>query len=657
MDFLGNISPLWIIPVVLIPPLIHLIFRKRPIRVDYSTLFLVKMIYQKTKKRMLFREMVIIALRSLLFLFLFLLLMRPVMKKKVNGTVAPVLKRVVIVLDDSASMHATRNGRSFWSVAVDRVATFLEGLSGDSVGMLYLCSGGREMVGGREELLKELRGLDATMLGVDLDRCIMDALKTARGRLGWKDMGVVVVSDFQKNSFSGKILNRIRYPVRFMKVSSSISNVAIVSGKVERRFETFGNKFRGEVKVRNFSGDRVAETVEVFVDGKKVSSAELPVESHSVGKRVLWWSREGRGGYFRIDDDDFDLDNRFFFVEGEGRDINILLVEGDPEPIPTAGGVYYLYTALQLWARHSGNIRVTTVLFDKFKKVRLDDYDVVFLSNVPSVSSYTAAELENWVKRGGVLFVVLGDMVRIDDYNGSGLLLGGILRGKVQDVSPEHPAGKVAFPLDDSVMEKLKSVDFTGYTLFENLPPGSKILMTLSNGVPLLIEKLLGRGRVVYYTSTVDDRWTDFPFKTSFLPLFYQLIIYLSSEGVSLEKRDYHTGEDVVFDADRKLQVEVIAPDGTRKVVRFHKIGRGFRGIYEKVPIPGVYRVLVDGKGVRSLDFAVNIPVGEMETIYADVPESGRKSFTTVSERDLSGVLLLLALFILILEGVVMKWL
>src|SRR5581483_11511921 len=47
-------------------------------------------------------------------------------------------------------------------------------------------------------------------------------------------------------------------------------------------------------------------------------------------------------------------------------------------------------------------------------------------------------------------------------------------------------------------------------------------------GAPAAVERRIGAGRVILWTSTLDDSWTDIAVKPIFLPLVQQLVRYLA---------------------------------------------------------------------------------------------------------------------------------
>jgi len=54
-----------------------------------------------------------------------------------------------------------------------------------------------------------------------------------------------------------------------------------------------------------------------------------------------------------------------------------------------------------------------------------------------------------------------------------------------------------------------------------------RTLLRLENGMPLLIEKKLGKGRILFLTGTIDRAWGNFPMQSAFMPLMQRIVSYL----------------------------------------------------------------------------------------------------------------------------------
>ncbi len=102
---------------------------------------------------------------------------------------------------------------------------------------------------------------------------------------------------------------------------------------------------------------------------------------------------------------------------------------------------------------------------------------------------------------------------------------------------------------------------------------GWDVAARFTNGMPALLERAEGRGRVVLFTSDISRKWNDFPLHPTFVPFAVEAVRYVS--GVHDRGRDYSIGR---------------APDGAE-------------------PRPGVYRAKPDGRLV-----SVNVDPRESAT-------------------------------------------
>ncbi|OJH39531.1 hypothetical protein BON30_18725 [Cystobacter ferrugineus] len=125
----------------------------------------------------------------------------------------------------------------------------------------------------------------------------------------------------------------------------------------------------------------------------------------------------------------------------------------------------------------------------------------------------------------------------------------------------EHP---LFAPFAGRAEEGLTGAHFYRYMLLEAEGSGggaagatgaagtSQVLAAYQDGAPAVAVARRGKGRVALFTSTVDRDWTDFPIRTSFLPLMQRFAAYLSG---SLEEQRVRVGETLA-----------VRPEGTQKV-------------------------------------------------------------------------------------------
>ena len=90
------------------------------------------------------------------------------------------------------------------------------------------------------------------------------------------------------------------------------------------------------------------------------------------------------------------------------------------------------------------------------------------------------------------------------------------------------------------------------------------MLARLTDRTPLILEKKIGEGRVLVFTSTFDNIANDLPLHASFVPFVEQSASYLS--GIDQTAADFAVDSyvDLHSAKDQGAAVEVLDPDGKR---------------------------------------------------------------------------------------------
>lgn len=246
------------------------------------------------------------------------------------------------------------------------------------------------------------------------------------------------------------------------------------------------------------------------------------------------------------------------------RHIRVLLLDGEPRALRRDDEVYYVEMALHPGDRLGGEetpFVVTTVPIDDHLPV-LSDFDVVLLCNAKAQElsrRQLDRALRGYVAEGGGLFIALGDNVDVDAYNAA---LADVLpqplavtktagtlerertnedEGKSREEAPlgngEHLGrfdrrhALVQPFLHGRADDSLLAARFNRYVLLRPTPKtatGSGVVLSFESGAPALLERSLGRGRVMLFTSTLDRDWNDLPIQPAFLPLLQQIVRYLA---------------------------------------------------------------------------------------------------------------------------------
>jgi len=161
------------------------------------------------------------------------------------------------------------------------------------------------------------------------------------------------------------------------------------------------------------------------------------------------------------------------------------------------------------------------------------------------------------------------------------------------------------------------SARFYKYMLLEAGPAGgaakgSEVLATFEDGAPAVAIARRGQGRVVLYTSTVDRDWSDFPIRTSFLPLIQRFSAFLSGSLEEREEVKAVVGNPVALSAPGiDGMVTARAPSGAMLPVRAQDDGAFVIGPIEE---PGVHQVQdSSGRPIPELSFAAVLDPSESD--------------------------------------------
>ncbi|MCX7806002.1 MAG: VWA domain-containing protein, partial [Planctomycetota bacterium] len=171
---------------------------------------------------------------------------------------------------------------------------------------------------------------------------------------------------------------------------------------------------------------------------------------------------------------------------------------------------------------------------------------IVAMVGVRSLSKPMVTRLEQYVGDGGRLLIFAGEGIEDYAYNSAlfrdgGGLLPCRIGAPVGDGSAEgRPKAWISFapPLDPAFARFREKEKFDEGPVFRYLAvsekdvkdAGGSVLLRFSDGVPAVIEKRCGRGRVVFVNTSADGRWNSMPFSRDFPVFVQELLRHLMGE-------------------------------------------------------------------------------------------------------------------------------
>jgi hypothetical protein len=332
--------------------------------------------------------------------------------------------------------------------------------------------------------------------------------------------------------------------------------------------------------------------------------------------------------------------------------VRVLVVDGEPQGGGREAETFYLRHALLPVPRpelEQHYNKVTIINYTELDAAKLDQYDAVFLCNVPDFTESTASAFADYLKKGGGFVIFPGGNVIPRSYNE---LLAkkwqflpaelGEARGDaakeedftlLQDKNFDHP---IAAMWNDPASSGTLNVHF--YRTFDLNPVGDEkagpevtknaegveigrprtVLRFQvkgdpnSAGKPAMMERTWGAGRVVLFASTADTAWNDLGARPhAFIPLVHRTLgSIVSRQDEALNVR---VGERLAWRGEQNMigrEALVTRPGygaqdpAATEARRIALVGNTPLLTYDDTSFAGTYRVKIAADEPANLVFA-----------------------------------------------------
>ncbi len=626
-----------------IPIIIHLTHREKKEVVPFPSLMFLRKIPYRSVRRQKLRHLFLFALRCLALLLIALAFARPFFESS-SASAASTLgpREVVFLVDHSYSMgYQDRLSR-----AKAEVEGRIQSLGGEDQASVVVFSDRAEIL---NQPTSDKAALGAVVAGIQLSARATGfgpGLKLAKRILDESQRSrreVVLVTDFQRLGFEGEDddvwlpAGTVLTPVDLS--SAETENLSLTSVNLERDEASGRERLTASARVTRKApadGGPLTSRISLEIDGRSLQTKPVelaPNTSATIGFDPVTVPAGEARGTIRIEEDDLPQDNVYHFVLSPGQALSVLNLE---EGARRTRRSFYLERALEIGDRPS--FRIGSKALSQLRPSDLAGTDVVILNDVPSLSAGPAGLLSEFVKNGGGLVVVLGEASSRSSFTEGASELFPAALGGVVDRARDWGGTLSYLDYGSPVFEVFNaphSGDFSGakffrYRVFESAV-SEGVLARYDDGVPALVERRLGSGRVLIWTSTLDTFWNDLARQPVFLPFMHQLAKHAASYA---EASSWHTvGE--VLDVDRYLAMIlegesrdglsgrsfdlVVTAPSSRKIILPRTEERALLPLEEQ----GFYdiRRAGTGGGASSSSVAVNLDTAESDLSPLDPEE------------------------------------
>lgn len=662
MTFLNPLVLLGLLAAA-IPILLHL-FNLRKLRtIEFSTLTFLKEL-QKTKiRRIKIRQWLLLLFRTLLVILLVMAFARPTVRGSLSGIVGERAKTTaVFILDDTPSMTASDDQGEYLQQSVDaasRVAALMT--DGDEVYLLKLSSLSQSATATDIPPIRNLHLLQAALRETKptfRHHTLEDALRLSARLVAAStnlNREVYLFSDFQEGGItsasSSALAPESLFPesVRFFAVQigkRQLHNIGIESIAIPTTMFEPGKAFPVRVRLLNASENAVEGfIVSLFLNGERVTQKGVDIPGRSSAEVEFTAVPKSAGileGMVELESDDVDFDNRRYFTVDIPISVRVLLVG-------TSADLQYVRLALGTREAASAStfqIRETTT--ERLTASDILASDVILFSNPRDLTVAQTEQLSAFLDGGRGIMIFPGSQTQPATFNAdfavklkSPTLLGieqlrpDPARDEIESfvtfdrVDLRHPVFQGMFeedhlkataPRQVSPQRAIETPKVKTFARFQ-LPPTARTVMTLSNGVPFLVEVPALQGRILLFAVAPNLDWSDFPLKGLFVPLVHRAVAYLAAEQPVGE---VFVGEEVLLRTKSSSTEKwtILSPTKVETVVQ--PVATGIERLirFRDTETPGIYTLQSGTTTVRK--FAVNPHPDESKTATADAAELDR---------------------------------
>jgi hypothetical protein len=543
-----NATLLWGLGLASIPLIIHLLFRRKFRRIEWAPMRYLKLTIQRNRRRIQIEQLLLLLLRTALILLLVCIIARPIVNAAGIGRWLGGDTRTshILLLDDSLSMGLTSAGRTAFDRALELAAQAVEDVGLKDRFTLVLSSRPgapllREVdLANRNEATGILRTLSPSETFTSW-AATLRTLEELVESSTFPTRTVTIITDFRRAGWEDEVAvpaawDGDRTRVRIIDVGAVPTREVALDRLVQAdRLALVGTPIRWEATVRNTAETPLDSLTATWLIDGKPSEVALPAlaprEAAVVPLTALFQEPGLHHVSLRLPADDLPGDNQRWDVVHVRENLYLQLVDGEPSAEPFQGETDFLGLALSLAVGESRAFQVEILTDAEWAASAKSDPDLVVLANVASLSPPQTGQLRKLVESGAGLIVFPGDQVDPDNYNrqlfqeGAGLLPARLeapadepVSGLLLEENSPSPVDALR-QLSAAVLERIKVNKRFQVRLAEEDDPSVRVLARWNDPVssPALIEKTIGRGRVLLWTMTADKSWSDWPTEPSYV--------------------------------------------------------------------------------------------------------------------------------------------
>ena len=644
------------IAAVGLPIVLHMIRRHTRKRVTFSSLMFLRTTIPRFKNRSRLENLLLLILRCIILCLLAFGFSRPFFPREAAESRVRLGRRIVLLVDTSASMRRA----GMWDRAISEARSVLEVVSqADRVCVMSFDANTKTLIGFEQWValepsqrasitIEEISKLSPGWALTNLGNALVSAAESIEddevndGQQPVAMRQVVLISDLQEGS-NLEALHAYEWPEEMELVVKLVPSQGTTNAALQLVTDHTGLGSHADdnplgIRITN-SSNAIAERFQLnWADETAANTSSRAIDvyvppGHSIVVRAPARADRSEARKLILTGDDHDFDNTLYLAPYLQQEVNILYI-GSDDPNDSKGMLYYARQAFGA----TGALKPRVISRPGNKAIAAADIERAHLIiTADAVNQENLVSLCRYLESGRTLLLVMKSIDEVKTVAG----LAGIetIESEEADVDRYAMLGRIEFehpllgPFSEPRFGDFTQIHFWKYRRIniEDLP-GSRVLARFDNGDPAWIEQPVGKGSLLVLTCGWHPSDSQLALSSKFVPLLYSILEY---SGVFAEQQSqYFIGDPVpipqsIKAGSRAVNLQIRKPDDSLISVDADQQA------FTQTDMPGIYAIesptgnppsrsdiaaLADSAQL----FTVNLPAKECQTATMPIEDLER---------------------------------
>ena len=628
------------IAAVTLPIILHMIRRHTRKRITFSSLMFLRTSIPRFKNRTRLENLLLLILRCIIICLLAFGFSRPFFPREAPLRQVSLRRRIVLLIDTSASMQRA----GIWEQAISEAQSVLKDIGqADRVCVISFDQNTNTLIGFEQwaameaarripVITKQISKLSPGWALTNLGNALVSAAEAIEddqvddGQETNTMSQVILISDLQQGS-NLEAMNAYEWPVETELVVKSIQCQGNTNAALQLVTDRSGsgspddNSLPG-IRIIN-SSDATTERFKLKWNDKvaaEISSQAIDVYAppgHSVVVRAPAREEQSEIRELILTGDDHDFDNTLYLAPYLQQQVNILYI-GSDDPNDSKGMLYYVQRAFGTTRALKSNV----IYYPGDKTITAADIETAHLIiAADKINSENLASLRQYLKSGQTVLLVMKSTDDVTTLTG----LSGIetIESEEADVDRYAMLGRIELkhpllmPFSEPRFGDFTQIHFWKYRKInkEDLP-NAQVLANFDSGHPAWLELPVGKGSLLIFTCGWHPSDSQLALSSKFVPLLYSILEY--GGVIAGQQSQYFVGDNISIPHSIKAgpaNIRIRKPDDS-----LVSLDAG-QETFAQTDLPGIYTIETSAGNHL---FAVNLPGRECQTAAMQIEDIER---------------------------------